>query len=215
MSRPLTATFTRGDQDIEAVAEFGRFRKALFIDQLGWPLRSFRGEEIDDFDRDDAVYCVVRSTEGVLAGFRAMPTNLSYLASVAFPSLASDRPYPNTPDIWEISRFGIAPRAGHAIAQLNYGLMFRFAQRRQVQALVAIADLAYERYLAALGVHAVRYGEPQPLARDRAGNTQLIVAGEIPILAQSGERFRRLIATTQSVEIIDETLVLGSDSLSA
>lgn len=215
MSRPLTTTFTRGDQALEEVAAFGRFRKHLFIDQLGWPLRSFRGEEIDDFDSDEAVYCIVRSGDGVVAGFRAIPTNRPYLASTVFPSLASARAYPSTSDVWEISRFGIAPMAGHAIAQINYGLMFRFAQRRQIKALVAIADLTYERYLSALGVRSVRYGEPLPMARDRAGNTQMIVAGEIPIAAQSGERFRKLLSATQSVEIIDETLVLGRDSLSA
>lgn len=214
MSR-LTATITRGDQNLRAIEQFGRFRKKLFIDTLGWPLRSFRGEEIDDFDGDDAIYCVVRFVDEVVAGFRAMPTDGQYMARSAFPTLASERPYPQAADIWEISRFGIVPGAGHDIAQINYGLMFRLAQRRQVKALVAIADLTYERYLAALGVRTVRYGPPQPLARTRAGQLQDIVAGEIPVLEQSGTRFRNLLAMTNSLEIIDETLVLGSESIPA
>lgn len=215
MSTLLSATITRGNQDLRAVEQFGRFRKKLFIDTLGWPLRSFRGEEIDDFDGDDAIYCVVRSADQVVAGFRAMPTDGPYLAHSAFPSLASERPYPRAADVWEISRFGVAPGAGHGIAQINYGLMFRLAQRRQVKALVAIADMTYERYLAVLGVRTVRYGAPQPLARTRSGQIQDIVAGEIPFLEQTGMRFRKLLATTNSVEIIDETLVLGSEGIPA
>lgn len=211
MSISLRATLSRGDQNRDVIEQFGRFRKRLFIDELGWSLRSFRGEEIDDFDSDDAIYCVVTNETGVIAGFRAMTTAGPYLARSAFPALASERRYPQSHDVWEISRFGVARGASRSLAQINYALMFRFAQRRQIKALVAIADLAYERYLTALGVTTVRYGPPQPLA----DTGQQIVAGEIPVFSQTGERFRKLLSAINSVEIIDETLVLGSGGLSA
>ena len=216
MTTRLRAIITRGDQDTDVVGAFGQFRKRLFINQLKWPLRSFRNEEVDQFDSDDAIYCVIFFEQKVVGGFRALPTDGAYLARAIFPQLASDRPYPASSDVWEISRFGIAAgtHSSGTLSRLNYGLMFRFAQRRQLRALVAIADLTYERYLHAIGIRTTRYGQPQSIRSD--GSTPVdIVAGEIPIATQTPACLQKLTSALNTVEIIDETLVFGRSRISA
>jgi N-acyl-L-homoserine lactone synthetase len=136
--RCVTRRMSIGDPLAQA---FGRFRKQLFVDKLGWTLET-RGEiEFDEFDTENAIFTVLIQNSVIIGGFRAIRTDNAYLASAVFPQLACWRPYPVSPDCWEISRFGVlcGENAG-AVAQANYSAMFRFALRRQATALVALAD---------------------------------------------------------------------------
>jgi acyl homoserine lactone synthase len=75
--------------------------------------------------------------------------------------------------------------------------------------------MRHERFLAQLGIRTRRYGLPQPVCEDADGEPLLAVAGDIPLASQRGWRFEALLRLVDDVEIIDETLVLGSDRLSA
>jgi N-acyl-L-homoserine lactone synthetase len=66
-------------------------------------------------------------------------------------------------------------------ARLNYALMFRFAELRGAEALVAIADLTYERFLQRMNIRTRRFGPPQVIGVDRSGAALTAVAGEIPL----------------------------------
>jgi len=216
MTAKLQAVIWRKSADAGLSKDFGRFRKTLFVDELGWNLRTDDDVETDQFDTDDAIYCALQRDGEIVAGFRALRTDRPYLAADVFTTLAPDRPYPRRADCWEISRFGVRRcEAAGNVAQANYSVMFRFALRRQASALVAIADLAYERYLATLGIRTLRYGPPQVIGADRAGRPMEVVAGEIPLSGQSHRRFLSLLKIANTMEIVDETLVLGSDAVSA
>jgi acyl homoserine lactone synthase len=133
-----------------------------------------------------------------------------------FPHLATVHPIPQRRDYWEISRFGVIAGGNETrVSLLNYALMFHFAQRVQARALVAVADLTYERFLETLGIRTRRYGPPRQIGFDRSGHPLHAVVGEIPIAAQSGEKFERLLAAIRNVEINDASQVFGPCRISA
>lgn len=210
------AVFCYEKQDPETVLKLQRFRKKLFIDILGWQLAVSGELERDQFDNGAAVHCALFAGDEIVAGFRAIRTDCDYLAKQVFPHLAKTRPYPCSPRKWEISRFGVKPgRRSLELARLNYSLMFRFAQTRQATALVAIADLTYERYLAKLDIRTRRYGPPQVIGLDRAGRPLQMVAGEIPLADQSGPKFDALLHIANQVTIDDQALVFRRTRVSA
>lgn len=212
----IYAEICHSDQNLPLVREFLRFRKELFVDALGWPLNVSNGMETDQFDNKDAVYCTLRSGPKVVGGFRAIRTDQPYLAKAVFPELASSQNYPQRPDIWEISRFGIRPdRQSIRLAMLNYAAMFRFAFDRQASALVALADPTYERYLALHGVITKRYGPPRIIEHDNHGRPVHAVAGEIPLAEQSGEKFDALAQVAMNMDMRDETLFQRPEKISA
>jgi acyl homoserine lactone synthase len=184
------------------------FRKALFVDQLGWSLACDFSEERDEFDRDDTIHCALYVHDALIGGFRAIRCDRPYLGRCVFPHLATTGRYPVAPNYWEISRFGVfRTHREHGLAL--YALMFSFAEARKARALVAIADLGHERLLRRIGINTHRYGPPAVIGADRWGTPIEVVAGEIPIAEQDASRLRFLKSQADEVEISDETLVLG------
>lgn len=212
----LLVTISCRASDPSRIEQFFRFRHRLFVQTLGWDLASVDGMEIDEFDHEHADYCVISDSDNIIGGFRAIRTDRAYLAAEVFPQLATTRDYPRRPDMWEISRFGIAPHlAATDLARLNYSLMFRFAQARGATALVALADMVYERYLRTLGIRTRRYGPPQVIGTDALGRKLRCVAGEIPLSDQSARQLHGLISLSDNLDIHDATLVLGRRAISA
>lgn len=215
-SAQVRATFCTERDNPVLVDALYRLRKVLFVDLHGWDLPVVDGRERDQFDTENAVHCALFRDDRLIGGFRATRTDNDYLARVVFPQLAAVKSYPQRADVWEISRFGVLPSPDRLeVAKLNYSLMFRFAQMRRAVALVAIADLTYERFLRTLGIRTRRYGPPQIIGTTKSGEPMWAVAGEIPLAEQGGSRFQALLALAKHVEIEDETLVLGRIRISA
>jgi N-acyl-L-homoserine lactone synthetase len=212
----LRAQITTKSQNPVLVDQLQVFRRQLFVDRLGWNLNVEGGREIDQFDTDSSIHCIVYAADRIVAGFRATCTIDDYLAAEIFPQLATIRPYPRRRNVWEISRFGVDPDAGYGrLALINYALMFRFAQLRQASGLVAIADLTYERYLRQLGIRTRRYGPPQTIGQDASGQDLVCVAGEIPLTDQPEQKMRFFSNILKKVEIHDEALVRRPERVSA
>jgi acyl homoserine lactone synthase len=210
------AVFCTEDQNRDLVDALLRFRKKLFVDLLAWDLPVTNGRERDQFDNAAAIHCALFADEHLTGGFRAIRSDHEYLAQSVFPHLATLGRFPRRRDVWEISRFGVLPgRRRLQTARTNYALMFHFAQRRQASALVAVVDVNHERFLGMLGIRTRRYGPPQTIGIDRNGQIITGVAGEIPVTEQGNSKFLTLLATAQSIEVNDETLVLGSERVSA
>ncbi len=212
----VRAVFCRAIDEPAIVTNLQRLRKRLFIDHAGWALQTSGDLEIDQFDQPETSHCALYVDGALVGGFRAIRTDSPYLGETVFPQLASLREYPRRRDAWEITRFGILPEyASDSLARLNYGLMFLFAKTRQATSLVAVADLAYERYLRAIGIRTRRYGPPRVIGKDRLGRDHLCVAGEIPVGDQTTSRIAPLLALTDSIEVNDATLVRRSAAISA
>ncbi|HET6388300.1 acyl-homoserine-lactone synthase [Hyphomicrobium sp.] len=194
------------------VREFQEFRKRLFVDTLQWDLAVFGNLEIDQFDGATATYCAIYADDKLISGFRAIRCDHEYLALSVFPQLATERPYPRAPDMWEISRLGVQPPDLN-VAGVTYAVMLHLAQQRGAKALVALVDLCHERLLRQIGIKTRRYGSPQYIGDDRRGRRLTAVAGEIPILEQGGEAYEALMDLLQTIEIIDETLVFRREAV--
>lgn len=212
----ITAVITTQLLNPAIVQSLYRFRKRLFVDILRWDLPLGDGpEERDQFDRVDTVHVGLFQGRELIGCFRAIRTDHAYLTQSLFPHLAEFRNFPRSADAWEISRFGVTPGSGLLAARINYAIMFRFAELVHAQALVALVDLTYERFLGRLGIVTRRYGPPQSIGRDLDGRDMRVVAGEIPISEQQSDRFQALLHLSNQVEVIDETRVFGRDRLSA
>lgn len=210
------ATICGEHQNPVVVDELLKFRKALFVDALGWNLEERDGRERDQFDTAAALYCALFDGARLIGGFRAIRTDGDYLARSVFPHLAPLKPFPQRPDVWEISRFGVlAGEERRLAAKINYSLMLQFALARGATSLVAVVDLTYERFLKALGIRTRRYGPPQIIGASRRGDPLWAVAGEIPLAEQNDPRFDALLALANQVEIDDVTMVLGRRRVSA
>lgn len=216
LSSQYHATICTEEQSPVEVDALFVLRKELFVDGYGWNLSVANGRERDQFDAPETVHCMLYRDAKLIGGFRAIRTDRDYLVRCVFPHLASVRTFPQRRDAWEISRFGVLPvdRRLEA-AKINYALMLRFAQMRGATALVALADLGYERFLKTLGIRTRRYGPPQIIGQDRAGNPIPAVAGEIPMFEQDDPRFHALAALAKQVEINDAAYVLGRSRIPA
>ena len=91
--------------------EMHQDRKRIFVDQLGWNLPSAGSWlEIDQFDNEYTVYLIAVSAEDErhLASVRLLPTTRPHMLNTIFAGLADGGPVVGD-DVWESSRFTIAP----------------------------------------------------------------------------------------------------------
>lgn len=210
------ATIFEGWQFPEAVKAQQRFRKQLFVDELGWDLRHENGIERDEFDTPNAVYCSLFLGPDIIGCWRAIPASQEYLGRKHFPQLATLRAYPAHPDFWEMSRLGAVDHGNRPLAiRYLYALIFYFARGRGAAAVGGVVTPAHNRYVAMLGVRTRSYGQPMIVGADAYGQPMEVFFGEIRMAEQSGRRFNALCASIQEVELKDETLVLGRRSVSA
>jgi N-acyl-L-homoserine lactone synthetase len=218
MPHPLEryhALITTEDIDPVHVQAMLRLRKRLFVDQCGWILNTVGDLERDQFDVWYTEHCLLFRGPDLIGGFRAIRTDYPYLTQAVFPQLAVRR-FPNRRTVWEISRFGVLPSSAEArTARLNYALMFRFAELRGAEALVAMADLTYERFLHRMNIRTRRFGPPQVIGVDRRGVELTALAGEIPINKTDNPDLGGFLDLGRKLEISDATHVLGRASIPA
>lgn len=208
----LRGRIFRAADDLFLCRDVQRFRKRIFVDQLGWSLNVIAEREKDEFDRPDAILFALLDQHDVIGCFRALPCDGPYLCRDVFPALAQATPYPQTEDCWEISRLAAETREASAAL---YAAMLDFGWTRKARALVALVDLRHERALRAMRIRTQRYGMPAAVGVDRNGRTIQAVAGEIPLGAQSAELRRSVSQILANMDMSDETLVLGPDRISA
>lgn len=208
----LITTEQQGPADVEAML---RLRKRLFVDQCGWKLSTIGDVERDQFDAWYTEHCLLFCGADLVGGFRAIRTDYPYLTKSIFPQLAALR-FPSRRSVWEISRFGVLPAAAEARStRLNYALMFRFAELRGAESLIAMADLSYERFLQRMNIMTRRFGPPQVIGADDRGRSLTAVAGEIPINEADNPGLRKFFDLGRQLEITDATHVLGRSSIPA
>lgn len=211
------ATFN-SDADPELLRALYAFRAKCFVVQEGWDLPLQDELEIDQFDTPDTVYCALFYGDQIVAGWRGCRCDQPYLSRSMFPRLATTTLYPDRPDVFEISRFGILRDAAQELpqlAKLNYGAMFSFGRKARLRSFVAVADIYYERYLnRTLGIETRRYGHIQTIGHTRTGRPIRCVAGEIPLDQRNASAIDALISPLSALEHSDAD-VFRPASLSA
>ena len=108
----------------QQVEESFRIRHQIYVKERGWrDLDRPDGREVDQFDTEDATYLLALDPEDkrVLGGSRLVPTLKPHLMSEVFPQLASTRPLPRAPHVWEWTRYYVIAekRESHAISEIS------------------------------------------------------------------------------------------------
>ncbi|MBT2326560.1 GNAT family N-acetyltransferase [Variovorax paradoxus] len=149
--------------------DMARYRYRVFVEKLGWKLQTRGRTELDQFDRRDTCYLIARNANGRLVGTaRLLPTHRPYLLASVFPQLLGDVPAPNTPRIWELSRFAAVdfeadaredPYGSSTALELLHAAM-RVVAQEGAQRLISVSPLGVERILRRAGVTAHRVAPP-------------------------------------------------------
>lgn len=145
-----------------------RLRHEVFKERLNWDVGSRSGQERDDFDDLEPVYIVCEEDGEVLGSWRLLPTTGPYMLKNVFPELLHGAEAPEHENVWEISRFAVSKRvAGNdslgtirSVTNTLLEELFTFAARRNIERIVAVSDVRFERILKRAGLLTKRYGPP-------------------------------------------------------
>jgi acyl homoserine lactone synthase len=144
-------------------------RNKVFKERLNWKVNSNEGLEQDNFDELLPVYMIVTEPGSQVEGcWRLLPTTSDYMLRNVFPQLLRGETCPESPAVWEISRFAVLPSDGSENGQtilrtvtleiLRRG--YEFAVANDITHYVAVMGVAMERFLGrTVGVPMRRFGD--------------------------------------------------------
>jgi acyl homoserine lactone synthase len=173
----MNANITIGKQntfDLDALAEMHRLRAKVFGERMGWEVSIISGMEIDHYDSLSPHYMLVRDEADRLCGcWRLLPTQGPYMLRDTFAQLLHDKHAPESPRVWELSRFAIvSPETnGYGFAALALEAMrevVAFADRMGITSYVTVTTTAVERLMRKAGIEMRRFGPPMRVGIENA-----------------------------------------------
>ncbi len=185
---------TQKNFDVDVLARMYRLRARVFGERMGWQVAILSGMEIDGYDALSPHYMLIRDQRDTLCGcWRLMPTTGPYMLRDTFADLLHGRQPPQSPHIWELSRFAIVSpeKNGFGFATLALEAMrevVRFADRMEIQSYVTVTTTAVERMLRKAGVETHRFGPPMRIGAEHA------VALTIELCAQTRQALFESVA---------------------
>lgn len=156
-----------------------RMRATVFDDRLGWNVTVIDGREIDRFDAEDPLYLLsVDKRTGALQGaVRLLPTTgpnmLRDVFSVLVPGGA-----PESPLVWESSRFAVNPEAfdaadrteaNHVVNRTTIELLcgiVEVCQRAGIEHIVSVFDARMARIFRSVNCAFEIIGTPTRIGRN-------------------------------------------------
>lgn len=140
------------------IDEMFRMRTAVFFDRLEWDVAITDGREFDRFDKENPLYLLAIDDEAgsLLGAVRLLPTTGPNMLRDVFPILVPGGA-PESPLIWESSRFAINPaafnasdraQANHVVNRTTIGLLcgiVEVCQRAGVEHIVSVFDARMAR----------------------------------------------------------------------
>jgi len=167
----MTIYFGKADEriyDHNTLFSMFRFRHKIFHDRLKWDVNSLHGMEFDEFDLLNPYHMIATDENNhVEACWRIMPTTGPYMLKDTFSQLLRNDAAPQQDNIWELSRFAVAPNdnSGSAQAILNeltykmFQQSYTFATRMGISSYVTVTSVAVERMLTHAGFPMRRFGD--------------------------------------------------------
>jgi len=167
-------------------------RKRVFIDELGWRLKSPGSWlELDDYDNEAAVYLLARDPEtgDHLGSVRLLPTTSSHMMEGVFPDLCMEGPI-RSESTWEISRLvaSINGKAGTRLLRVHRMLalsIVEFALLNNIDSYVLVAESPRVPALLSVGWSVT------PLSLPTEHDGEMIEALKIEIDEQTLPRMRK------------------------
>lgn len=148
------------DRDLHArlMDEMFRMRAEVFAGRLGWDVTVTDGREVDRFDAEDPLYLISlnEQTEKLQGAVRLLPTTGPYMLRDVFSDLVPDGA-PESPLIWESSRFAVNPQilsageraeANHIVNRTTIELLcgiVEVCQKAGVEHVVSVFDARMAR----------------------------------------------------------------------
>ena len=157
---------TRQQLPPQLFEQMGRYRREVFINQLGWELNTIDGMELDEFDGQDAVYVCSQDEERNVNGVaRLLPTT-----GPVFPQLWAGNTLPCDQQIWELSRFAMVNPVKSATVSLHQASaiaaskllrqVIQEAKSNGADSLITVSPVSMERLLRVNGFRVKRAGLP-------------------------------------------------------
>lgn len=177
------------------LVEMHHDRKRVFVDRLGWQLRAPGSWlEVDEFDNEYTVYLIACSDndDRHLASVRLLPTTRPHMLNTIFSELCEGGPVIG-PNVWESSRFTIAPVGlrGVEIMRLSQYLALahtEFALLNGISSYTMIGETHRVATVVSMGWKVKPLCLPTEVGGDKVTAMQVFVDEET--LAMMRERFR-------------------------
>ncbi|HUH83227.1 MAG TPA: acyl-homoserine-lactone synthase [Stellaceae bacterium] len=175
------------------LAEMHRLRYRVFKERLDWEVTVSGDMEIDEYDSLKPVYLLYSRGAGRIEGcVRLLPTTGPTMLRHSFPALLGPKPAPESPEIWESSRFSLdidpdRQKAQGGLSPATFELfagMVEFGLARGLREIVTVTDARMERILRRAGWPLRRLHDAR-----RIGST-LAVAGFLEVSQEALARLR-------------------------
>ncbi|WP_425416284.1 acyl-homoserine-lactone synthase [Oricola indica] len=162
----------------ELIDQMFRMRAEVFSGRLGWDVSVTNGREIDRFDEEDPAYLLsVNERTGALQGaVRLLPTTGPNMLRDVFSELVPGGA-PESPLIWESSRFAINPRifagddrahANHRVNSITLELLcgiVEVCQKSGIGQIVSVFDARMARIFRAVDCPYEEIGTPTRIGK--------------------------------------------------
>jgi acyl homoserine lactone synthase len=167
-------------QFVREIGEMHRLRYRVFKERLNWDVTVSGDMEIDEYDALNPTYLLYCSPAGTVEGcVRLLPTTGPNMLRNTFPVLLGPNTAPESPSIWESSRFSLdidalAQKTEYGLSHATFELiagMTEFGIMHNLSHIVTVTDVLVERIVRRAGVPWRRIHNPQ-----RIGNS-IAVAG--------------------------------------
>jgi N-acyl-L-homoserine lactone synthetase len=93
----------------DLLAQMYRQRYQVFVEEMGWKLKTHNGLEFDEYDAPDSIYVLEFDKGELLASMRINPTDTRCMLPELFPG-ACEGTLPRGRDVWELSRGALSKR---------------------------------------------------------------------------------------------------------
>ncbi|AJX34422.1 acyl-homoserine-lactone synthase [Burkholderia oklahomensis] len=169
-------------------ADLGAYRYDVFVRRLGWTIAAHARDdhaEWDEFDGPSTIHVVALDDARRVCGYaRLLPTTGPYLLRDVFPHLLGSAPAPQSPTVWEMSRFAASRRRRRATERQPLGMDFfpsvlAVAASLGATRVVGVTSLSIERLYRRAGFALQRLGNTAPFA----GGSISACSVELPRLA--------------------------------
>lgn len=205
------------DRHPDLISAMFRMRAAVFAARLEWDVTVTNGLEIDRFDAEDPLYLLsVEERSGALQGaVRLLPTTGPNMLRDVFPVLVPGGA-PESPLIWESSRFAINPdafdtvdrvQANHVVNRITVELLcgiVEVCRRAGIEHIVSVFDARMARIFRSIDCAFEIIGTPT-----RIGTT-MTYAGVFDMsdhmrerLGQAGQLHDPVLAASTSLRPVD------------